>query len=578
MSESDRLYLRSILEQESDKKYPGMSATEHFEYFSAEQLLKPFDVDVDDIESGHVGASDDGGVDSAYFLLDRRVVREDPEIASFKSRREIPLEFIVIQSKMANGFSEEAILKLQAMVNDLLDPTADQSTAGGVYSAKLRAIVKRFSSTYLSLLTQRPTLTISFYFTALADSANPEPERKAKLLLERLQDLYSGATCKFAFVTAKDLLTLYRKVTPQTLPLKSSKSLSSSQFGNAYVCLVPIGAFFEFITSDGQLREDLFDSNVRDYEGNVVVNKGIESTLSSTKPVEFWWLNNGITILATTVTGSGDTLAVEEPEIVNGLQTSRKIYEHFNGAPEGDRQHLLENDKRNVLVRVIATTDPFDRDSIIIATNSQTHIEPATFHAGEDIQRRIEGFLPTAAQLYYERRKNYYRNRGIPVAKIVSIAYLAQAVAAIVLQRPDDAYARPTSILRRNYSGLFDETYNPKLYSECARLMKRVDAYLKGIGKDKLDASAQSDIRFYLAMYVACDMLRSASPTRDAIAGSEIHTASDEVLSRCLETVVTAYRVAGGGDEAAKGTELLAQIKKALRHRFPPPRRETQSP
>lgn len=576
MSEADRLYLRSILEQERAKKYPNVLGAEHFEYFSAEQLLKPFDVDADDIESGHVGASDDGGVDSAYFLLDRRVVREDPEIVSFKSRRDIQLDLVIIQSKMTNGFSEPAILKLQAMINDLLDPTADPSSAGGVYSAKLRATITRFRTTYLSLLTQHPTLTIAFYFAALADSANPEPTRKAKLLLERLQELYSGATCKFEFVTAKDLLTLYNKVTPQTLTLKSSKSMPSSQFGNAYVCLVPISEFFAFITNDGQLREDLFDSNVRDYEGDVVVNKGIEATLDSKRPVEFWWMNNGITILATKVTGSGDILAVEEPEIVNGLQTSRKIFGFFNGADEADKQNLLVNDKRNVLVRVIATSDPVDRDSIIKATNSQTYIAPASFHATDDIQRHIEEFLPAAAQLYYERRKNYYRNRGVPVAKIVSITYLAQAVATIVLQRPDDAYARPTSILRRHYGGLFNETYNPNLYSECALLMKRVDSYLKGISKEKLDASSQSDIRFYLAMYVACDILGSASPTRDAVAGSKIHTATDDVLSRCLETVMTAYRNAGGGDEAAKGVQLLAQIKKELKARFPPPH-ETHS-
>ena len=375
MSEADRLYLKKILEQERNNRYPGLSDGEHFEYFTAEQILKPFDVDADDIEAGHVGASDDGGVDSAYFLIDRSVVREDIEPSSFKSRRDIPLELIVIQSKMTTGFSEDAVLKLQAMVNDLLDPTTDPATNAGVYGTKLRTIIKRFRDTYLSLLTQHPSLTISFYFATLGDAPNPEPERKANLLVERLHDLYSGADCKFRFVTAKELLTRYNRTTPQTLTLKSSKSMPSSQFGNAYVCLVPLGEFFSFITSDGSVREDLFDSNVRDYQGDVVVNNGIQTTLLSKKPVEFWWLNNGITILSRTVTASGDILTIENPEIVNGLQTSRKIYEYFtSGNPN------IADEKRNVLVRVIATSDVADRDAIIKATNSQTYIAPASFH------------------------------------------------------------------------------------------------------------------------------------------------------------------------------------------------------
>lgn len=522
-------------------------------------MLKPFDLDSDDIEAGHVGATDDGGVDSAYFLLDRKVVREDPDIGSFKSRRDIPIELVVIQSKMSNGFSEAPILKLQAMVNDLLDPTADHSA--GPYSSKLRLIMRRFRETYLALLTQRPTLSIVFYFATLADDANPEPKRKANALVGRVKELFSGAEVRFDFVTAKDLLATFNKVTPQTIKLHSTKLMPSSQFGSAYVCLVPLKEFYTFITTEGLIREDLFDSNVRDYQRDVEVNKGIESTLTSKRPVEFWWLNNGVTILSTNVTASGDILSIEEPEVVNGLQTSRKIYEYIKSGG-------ADEDKRNVLVRVISTSDDADRDSIIRATNSQTHIQPAAFHATEDIHRQIEAFLPTAAQLYYERRKNFYRNRGVPVAKIVSITYLAQAVAAISLQVPNDAYARPTSVLKRQYSDLFNENFNPKLYSQCALLMKRVDAYLVGLPKETLDASARSDVRFYVAMYAAALALKAAAPKRDAIASLDIHSVTDELLLNSLSRVIAAYTVAGGGDEAAKGVDLITALKSELQKEF----------
>lgn len=54
------------------------------------------------------------------------------------------------------------------------------------------------------------------------------------------------------------------------------------------------------ITSEhGELLEYLFESNVRDYEGDVEVNEQIRETLhNQNDKAEFWWLNNGITILA----------------------------------------------------------------------------------------------------------------------------------------------------------------------------------------------------------------------------------------------------------------------------------------
>jgi hypothetical protein len=41
---------------------------------------------------------------------------------------------------------------------------------------------------------------------------------------------------------------------------------------------------------------------------------------------DFWWLNNGITILATSATMVGKTLHLEDIQIVNGLQTTETIF------------------------------------------------------------------------------------------------------------------------------------------------------------------------------------------------------------------------------------------------------------
>ena len=100
------------------------------------------------------------------------------------------------------------------------------------------------------------------------------------------------------------------------------------------------------------------------------------------------------------------------PLVVNGLQTSYEIFNHFSAGASRD-------DKRTLLVRVIVIdAESATSDKIITATNSQTKIEAINLHATEQIQRHIEMALK-AHDLYYDRRKNYYRNQGISIQKIV---------------------------------------------------------------------------------------------------------------------------------------------------------------
>ena len=61
----------------------------------------------------------------------------------------------------------------------------------------------------------------------------------------------------------------------------------------------------------GELRRQIFEANVRDYQGAVEVNKAImESLHENDSKDEFWWLNNGITIVATEAPLTGKMLTI----------------------------------------------------------------------------------------------------------------------------------------------------------------------------------------------------------------------------------------------------------------------------
>ena len=159
----------------------------------------------------------------------------------------------------------------------------------------------------------------------------------------------------------------------------------------------------------------MFEANVRDYQGRTQVNDAIQASLQDKATEDFWWLNNGISILATKASLGGKTLTMEDPQIVNGLQTSREIYNYCKGSDE-------TNDERKILVRVMVPTEEESRDRIIKATNSQTVVLLSSLRATDKIHRDIEEYLRPRG-LFYDRRKNYYRNEGKPRNKIVGIPY-----------------------------------------------------------------------------------------------------------------------------------------------------------
>ena len=312
---------------------------------------------------------------------------------------------------------------------------------------------------------------------------------------------------------------------------------------------------FAFVTDDdGKIREGLFEANVRDYQGSTEVNKEIQDSLQHPGPEDFWWLNNGITILSAQATQSGKTLTIEDPQIVNGLQTCRQIFEFFAARPDTGAE-----DTRLALVRVIVPEASESRDKIIKATNSQTYIPPASLKATDKIQRDIEEFL-RGHGLYYDRRKNFYKNDGRPVADIVGIPKMAQALMAIILAQPDTARARPSSLIKNDtdYESLFSTKHPIEVYLACVRILRRVEDHLRSMVG--LDSKDRNNIRFYVALELARDMTGEAIPSLSSLKMAASSDISDGDVRSATDRVVAKYRELGGTDQVAKGTELKSAL------------------
>jgi hypothetical protein len=279
---------------------------------------------------------------------------------------------------------------------------------------------------------------------------------------------------------------------------------------------------------------------------------------------EFWWLNNGVTILARECPISGNTLTITNPEVVNGLQTSYEICQFFRDCPAN-----LVTDTRSLVLRVIIPPNEHVSSKIIKATNFQTEVKGMSLHATEQIHFDIEDKLGLVG-LWYDRKKGKYKRLRKPISDIISVVDLARCVIAILLMRPDDARGRPQSLLAddRTYLEIFSRSYDCAVYVFCIRLDRRIAAFLES--GQKYTTEEQRDIRYYLDLWAACALVNSAQPSASTLPAAipKLDTISDDEIARYAAKIRRSYRRMGG-EQIAKSQRFSAAIKRRLRHDFP---------
>lgn len=564
LSVDDRELLNTLIETLRVKHYPKLSADKYFELFSAEQVLKihGYDLTPEQIRSGLVGSGGDGGIDSFYLFLNRKIYREDKDNdLTALAPRVLEIEIVCIQSKNKSSFEEQALLKFEDFLDKCL--RMNVGTQGNVlYSETLRTAVNRFHAIYKAAIENTPKLAISFYYASLGEQIDAKVETRRQMFTELLADRFSQATPKAELIGAKKLFAWAHKSPSSTLTLNTSSYLKWTRKGKAYVCISSLKDFYEFVTENGLPREHIFESNVRDHERDTLVNDAIRKTLAKGESTdEFWWLNNGITIVASKIILDGDKFTLTDPMIVNGLQTSYEIANYFN-----QPNLFLDSDKRTIMVRIIETSEPTTVDSIINATNSQTEIPRAFLHATEQLHRDIEAAFKLK-HLCYERRKNYYKNRGFSIRIIVSISELAQILTAVYLQKPNDARGRPTTVIDKYYSELFDSSFPFELYTSCGFILKRIEEFLDSLNLENDD---KLNIKFYLAMYVVCQHTKHHAPTREMIASVKASDIPDDLMVDSHERVSKLFMARGGNDRVAKGPDLTNDVIEDLKRRLIP--------
>ena len=532
----------------------GLKDSKAFERYVIEQVLKDFDLSNDAIESGDCGAADDGGVDAVYlFMNNTHIALETAPIVPAG-----PIELHLIQAKYEKGFGETAVQKLESFAKDLLsyDKPIDELK---YLNSRARDSIRNFREKYNDEVMGNPhTLSVIFHYACKA-ADEPAPKDKVTLradnLVKYVKGVLSSANVQFIPWTAKRLLETARKVPEADIVVPVAESFATDD--GSTVCLIKLRDYAEKLLTkaDGGLQTRFLEPNVRDYNGRSnPVNKQIRATLEEAPAAsqeDFWWLNNGITILSDGCPVNGHKMTIKNPEVVNGLQTSHEIFEWYNA-------HKKDKDTRNVLVRVIVPTDEKSRSKIIKATNSQTPVSMLSLMSTDQIQEDIEDRLRLYG-LFYDRKKGEYRRLKKAIKKIVGMGAMAQAVMAIALQKPDQARGRPETYVKDHSAEVFDPNIDRDLYAACILLDRQVIEFFQAQG---LEPDEVRDIRYYVSMLVGTGW-RLASRTADSIAkaiAAVVKPIPIASLKKAMDKAMKAYKTLGATDVAAKSADMTKEV------------------
>ena len=555
---NNQILLRECIEQEFNDSTGYADISTFFEHFAIAEVLKDYNISDDEIDNGNVGGGNDGGCDGIYLFLNDELVSPD-QIESLSAPKGSTLKLCIFQAKNELGFKEDAIMKWKTVSENLMNMSSSLSEYSVRYNEQTIEALSMFRDVMTKLIRSQIKLRIHYYYVTLGIEIHPNTKQQSEELKKIVKQYYPSATVDVSFIGADSLMELYNTESEIRIELVLAEqpiSLSNKD----YVALVNLGTYYRFITDDSyNLRKSFFEANVRDYQGKNGVNTSIADTLEHRSSEDFWWLNNGVTILASEITLiTNKSLQLVNPEIVNGLQTSREIFNYFS-----ENRNAVEKEKRTLLVRIIMPESEEARDNIIFATNNQTNIPKSSLRVTDPIHLQIEMYFKSRG-LYYDRRKNYYKNQKKKSSDIIGVSFLAQCLISLVLRKPDFARARPSTLLtdEDTYKMLYEDNHDLEVFYKAARIGQMVKNCLKL--STEFSTAERSDILFYLIYAVVAKRLGKKEISFNDIKLFDVDMLTEEEINAVKVLVYQKYKELGGNGRVAKSSAFVDEVDTSI--------------
>ncbi|WP_162510651.1 AIPR family protein [Treponema endosymbiont of Eucomonympha sp.] len=463
-----------------------------------------------------IGGESDTGLDGIGIRINDTIVDSKDSILDLTEQsKKLMTDYVFIQAKMSPNFDLGEFSKFSLGIKNFF---SEGYLPENKHIKEIRGlkdfIYDEKNEKIISKLDAAPSIYI-YYITTGADNSEDQNFLGAKKSL--IEDLKKTSmyfnNILVNYIGGKQLVKYCRElenkfevflnvkdIFPLTVQLENNEDIKK-----AYTFTCDAKEFLKILTKeDGQLRRSLFYSNVRDYLGRKgSVNSEIEETIRK-DPELFLLCNNGITIVCSDFDQIKDRLIqIENPQIVNGCQTSNTIFNMHKD---------ININKVQLLIRVISTENITISNKIVRGTNKQNQVLDEAFETTRAYHQDIlEPFFLSfnceLAKLYYERRaKQYNYETSIKKTQIVNFRILIQTFVAVFLKSPHESHFHEAKLLEKyggdsNYRTTFIDTHKPQIYYLVAVIWYMFEKCFR----DKLINNKYKTYKFHL-YYTFCGL------------------------------------------------------------------------
>jgi hypothetical protein len=443
-----------------------------------------------------VGEGGDTGIDGLAILVNGQLIEDKDEIDGLLERNNfLEVTYIFIQSKTSSNYNSGEI-------NTFIFGVKDFFSEGP--SLVRNSVITRLAEISDYIYQKAPSFnknpTIKLYYCTTGkwvDDQNLLAVINAGVSDLEQANLFDEVI--FHPIDAKGIAAYFRKTKEAistTINFRNRVTLPPiTGISEAYIGLLPFDEFMKILSDEDGNLINVFEDNVRDFQGtNNDVNSGIKNTLNNSDSDIFSVLNNGVTIVCSSISPTGDSFTIRDYQIVNGCQTSNVL---FNSRSSDYINNV------NVPVKIIATDDDEVKNRITLATNNQTPIKKEQLASLTLFQRNLEQYYNSYSgdsRLFYERRsKQYNCDSSVLKTRIITVPYQIKSFAAMFLDKPHQVtsfFGTIVSNLNEGKVQIFtpEHMYSPYYTSAFAYYR------LESLFRRKIFDTSYKKVRFHILM------------------------------------------------------------------------------
>lgn len=395
------------------------------------------------------------GLDGVAIILNGQLITDVETCQSFFEQNDkIYVKFVFIQAKTSESFDGGEISTFFKGIKHFFEAKEVRPQTNEKMENLIN--IKDFIYSKAIDLPVKPSLEMYYACCGKWDSSN-NLINNVNTDVRFFEDLGDFSGVNFYPYDNDKIITIYKEMRrkivksfnmEKRLPFYPMKGVKVAYFG-----LIKCRDIANLLTDEqGRLFNNIFEDNVRDFQGYNPVNSEIKnSILDNESQNRFSVLNNGITIIAKSIETEGDTITLFDYQIVNGCQTSRVIFDNSSS--------LLDNSC--VLAKIIQVENEDVLDKIVYTSNRQTEVKYEAFSSANHFHKLLQEYYNSIApefRLYYERRsKQYDMDLSINKNKVVTLAVQTFSYISMFLNEPHSA---------NRYYGEVLQAYKKRIYNQ----------------------------------------------------------------------------------------------------------------